>query len=244
VTWTKATGCLLIASPILIQVPYSMLITSFEYPAILGMPPATILERHAAASTHGPLTAIWCAFAMAILPLLLAICMLPAALSDYSQTRLLRAVTPLGVTSALVQMVGLLRWVALVPLLSRAWVVASDTPGAQTTIELVFRVHHQMFGVLLGELLGQLLLGLWTVGVALGLPASSRSARWQRPFGLGAGALFIAGSAASLRPIFPALSLIEPLSTFAFLMWSVWCCLVGVVLIRIPAQARPSVTGR
>lgn len=38
--WTKATGYLLIVSPILIQIPYSILITSFEYPAILRLPPA------------------------------------------------------------------------------------------------------------------------------------------------------------------------------------------------------------
>lgn len=242
---TKATGYLLIVSPILIQIPYSILITSFEYPAILRLPPAAILERFATVSGHGPLIAIWFAFAMAIIPLLLAICMLPASIGNRSpQTRWLRAGTPLGVSSALVQMAGLLRWVVIVPLLSQAWVEASADPATRKATELIFVAQHQLFGVLLGELLGQVLLGFWTVAVAFGLPMGSNAARWQRPIGLLAGTLFIAGSAGSLQAVYPALSPLEPLSAIAFLSWSVWCCLVGVVLMRLPAGGRSELSGK
>lgn len=230
-TRTEATGLLLLTFPVLIQLPYSLLITHFAYPAVLRMPAAMILQRYAETSQREPLTLIWYVFAMAIVPLLLAICLLPRSVPGAEHSTWLRAATPLGVASALVQIIGLLRWVILVPLLAQRWMDASD-PSTKTAIELVFGAQNELFGVLLGEYLGQMLLGLWTFGVAVGMPVSSLGSRVQRILGVLAGSMFLAGSFGSLSKVFPALAGLEPVATVAFLVWSVWCCLLGLVLIR------------
>lgn len=236
-SWPKATGILLVTFPVLIQIPYAMLIASFDYPDILRQPAAVILERYATGAAAGPLTGVWYAFAIAIVPLLVGICMLPASIPDHARSRWLGAATPLGVASALLQIAGLLRWVVLVPLLAKSWVSAAGDPVTRKSIELIFAAQHQLFGVLLGEHLGQMLLGLWTLGIALGFPAVTKAARWQRGPGLLAGGLFVAASPGSLAATFPALAPLDPLATVAFLIWSVWCCLLGVVLIRLPSAA-------
>jgi hypothetical protein len=242
-SWPKATGILLLTFPVLIQIPYTMLITGFDYPDILRQPAAVILERYAAGAAAGPLIATWYAFAIAIVPLLVGICMLPASLPDHARSPWLRAATPLGIASALLQIAGLLRWVVLVPLLAASWATSTGDPGTRKSIELIFEAQHQLFGVLLGEHLGQLLLGLWTLGIALGFPAVTKAAQWQRGLGLLAGGLFIAGSPGSLAATFPALAPLDPLATVAFLIWSVWCCLLGLVLIRLPAAPPSAASG-
>jgi hypothetical protein len=140
----------------------------------------------------------------------------------------LQAATPLGVASAVLQMLGLLRWVVLVPLLAKAYADPSATPAHRQAIALVFEAQHQLFGVLMGEFAGQLLLALWTAGVAL-----SVEARWQqRPLGLAAAALFLLGSADSLRMVLPVPDAFGPLPTIAFAVWSLWCALLGWIVLR------------
>ena len=65
-----------------------------------------------------------------------------------------------GVLAGLVQMLGLLRWVYLVPWLARAHVEAK--PEEQRSIEITFEAFHRFLGVGVGEHLGYLLTGLWS----------------------------------------------------------------------------------
>ena len=75
----------------------------------------------------------------------------------------------IGVLAGLVQMVGLLRWVYLVPSLARTYVDPAVGSGERDAIVAVFRALHQYLGVGVGEHLGYLLTGLWSVltGVAI-----------------------------------------------------------------------------
>src|SRR5213594_4413366 len=106
-----AVGGTLLAFPLLLQIPYGLLMLRFAYPAILRESPELILQRFAAGGSQ--LVATWYAFGMFILPLLLAMLVLPFAV-NVERPRALNAVTGLGLVSAILQMVGLLRWVFLV----------------------------------------------------------------------------------------------------------------------------------
>jgi hypothetical protein len=155
---SRWSGALLFAAPILIQIPYSLLIMTFDYPAILHQNPTVILERFASAGLGLPL--IWLSFALAILPLLLGIALLPSA---FPGNRWLSTLTPIGIASALLQMLGLARWVFLVPFLA----AQHHTSPQPDTIILAFELQHRLFGNLIGEHLGQLFLGVWTTAAAL-----------------------------------------------------------------------------
>src|SRR4051794_5553506 len=156
-TQRTATGALLLVFPFLIQIPFAILTATFRYPDILREPAALILRQYA---QGGPsLTITWFLFAMAILPLLVGIVMLPGAISPL-RPRWMQAAMPLGVASAVLQMLGLLRWVVLVPLLAKAFVDPSTTATTRDAIVVAFQAQHQLFGVMMGEYLGEILLAL------------------------------------------------------------------------------------
>jgi hypothetical protein len=211
-------GAALIATPVLLQVPFSLLASRFDYPGILREPAAVILTRF---REGGPgLVAIWYAFAIAGLPLVAAMIALPRALS----LRRAQIATALGVASALLQVAALLRWTFVVPALAELH--AAGDPGAAAA----FVALHQYAGVALGEHLGQLLLAGWTVGIALEVRP-----RWLRGLGMGTAALFLVGLG---EPFAPELKMVP---VVAFLGWSVFVIGLGIEVLRLrPASSPPS----
>jgi hypothetical protein len=218
----RLTGLAFLLTPFLLQIPYTLLALQFNYPAILRQPASQILTQYAAG---GPgLSAIWYLFGILILPLLLAQSLLPELITA-QKTALLQAATKLGILSAILQIVGLLRWVFAVPYLAATY--AQATPAEKPALEALFQIQHQLLGVMIGEHLGQILLALWTLGVVFALPSPNRI---QQAFGILGAALFLLGSA---EIAFPALA---PIAGIAFLVWSVWCALLGFTLLRHSAE--------
>ena len=84
----------------------------------------------------------------------------------------------------------------------------------------------------MGEYLGQILLALWTFGVVLSLDWGGALNRVQRWIGLTAASLFLIGSGESLGTVFPALTALGPLPAVAFLVWSIWCAVLGWIVLR------------
>ena len=75
----------------------------------------------------------------------------------------------LGATAAIVQGLGLVRWPFAVPELARRYVAAPDGPDGEATrqtVEVVFATLHRLLGVGIGEHLGYLFTGLWTLLVS------------------------------------------------------------------------------
>ncbi|MBY0373920.1 MAG: DUF4386 domain-containing protein [Bryobacteraceae bacterium] len=190
------TGGVFIAIPLLLQIPYGFLTVRYAYPDILRRNPAEVLSRFAAG---GPLLeAIWYLYGLLLLPLLIAIAYLPLIWPDRPR---LGAITLVGVASALVQIVGLLRWKFIVPVLAE---LLARNPG-DAGVLLAFRVQHELLGTMLGEHIGQMLLAAWTAGVSWDLPS-----KWLR------GAGFLA-----------ALLFVVRLDAVGFMLWCVWSVLLG-----------------
>lgn len=219
-----ADAMLLLVAPILIQIPYAMLMRDFQYPHILQASPQAILSAYHSAGPMLPW--IWFAFAMAILPLMLAISLLP---SRFPESRRLRAGTHFGIASAVLQMIGLLRWVFLVPALAQQH--NASHAHQREVIEAVFQAQHRLLGMMIGEHLGQLTLGIWTFTLA-----ATMSGRLQKLLGYAASISFAAGSMSNL------VRTLDPLPAIAFFIWSVWCCLSGVMLLR--SSASPTASAR
>ncbi len=231
----RLTGIAFLAFPLLLQVPYGLLTARFDYPGILRESPSAILTKYAAAGPE--LTLIWYLFGILILPLLFAQSMLPEV-ADAKYPRLLRAATKVGIVSAMLQTLGLLRWVFAVPLLASAYVAHGTTEDTRRALETIFQVQHQLLGVMMGEHLGQLLLAIWTTGVVTSLPGGTRLMNTQRGLGLAAALLFLVGTGEGLSGAFPALEVLGPVSAVAFMMWSLWCALLGWTILRQTAPER------
>ncbi|HNN14910.1 MAG TPA: DUF4386 domain-containing protein, partial [Anaerolineales bacterium] len=154
-TFRKLAGIFFIVGAILVNIPYTLLIINFDYPDILRLPAAEILTRFQAGGSS--LIYIWLAFAWVGLPMLLGAIMLKRILAD-ENAPFLETATTLGVIGFIVQVVGLLRWVFVVPVLARLFTDPTTDPVTKAALPLVFSAVHQYGGVILGEHLGQFLI--------------------------------------------------------------------------------------
>src|SRR6185437_10420006 len=84
----------------------------------------------------------------------------------------------IGVLAGLVQMLGLLRWVYLVPALARAYADPALEPEQRDVQVAVSRALHQYLGVGVGEHLGYLFTGLWSVLIGIGVAQAAALRGW------------------------------------------------------------------
>ena len=130
----KLTGIFFIVGAILVNVPYTLLIVNFDYPDILRQPTAEILARFHAGGDA--LIYTWLAFAWVGLPILLGAVMLKRVLKKESSP-FLETATTLGVIGFVVQLIGLLRWVFVVPILARLFTDPTTDSASQASISAV-----------------------------------------------------------------------------------------------------------
>ena len=214
---------------------FTLLAQRFEYDDVLRKPPGEVLGLFHAA---GPsLVFIWLSFAMGVL-LLAPVAVLLERATPGPASRWLSAV---AIASAVLQAVGLLRWVFVVPLLARGWSSTSVSPATRETLEWIYQAVHQYGGVILGEWMGQLLLVAWTLGFGLRLARSGGTA--ARVLGWAAwviSAVWIAGFTELLGTVIPGMTVIEA-GPIAFTVWQFWLVAVAVQVWRA-AQSAASVS--
>jgi hypothetical protein len=231
VTIELLTAVLLIVVPIAFNVAFFELGRAFDYPDILRREPDEILRRFVAG---GPgLVLRWEALllsALAMLPLAALVAVVlgaPPALTALSVV--------VGAAAALVQGLGLVRWPFAVPELARRYVAAPDGPdgdATRQTVEVVFATLHRLLGVGIGEHLGYLLTGLWTLLVAASILSTTVLPAWLGWAGLPIGSALLIGTLEFVGPNerdgWPLAGTIVPI---AYVAWSVWLIGLGVFLI-------------
>jgi hypothetical protein len=225
-----AAAILLIAVPIAFNLAFLELGRAFDYPSILRKEPDEILRRFAAG---GP-GLLWrwqalLASAVAMLPLVALL----AVVLDAGPALTVLAIV-VGAAAALVQSIGLARWPFAVPELARRYVAAegADAEATRRTIEVVFATLHRLFGVGIGEHLGYLLTGVWTLLVAASILSTSVIPGWLGVIGLPIGAALLVGtlefSGSNERDGWPLAGTIVPI---AYIAWSLWLVALGVLLL-------------
>ena len=222
-----AAGVLLIVAPVWFNVMFTMLAKRFDYPDILRRPTPEILERFEAG---GPsLSLLWWAFTMSGLLLIATAVVLGQALGG---SQILPVAVMFGVLAGLVQMLGLLRWVYLLPPLARAYADPSVAPDERASILVTFRAFHQYFGVGVGEHLGYLFTGVWSllIGVAIVLGTSLSS--WLGWPGIAIGIGLVVGSGEFLGPNErEGWAFAGKAVPILYIGWSLWLLAMGVALL-------------
>lgn len=209
----RSTGLAMIAVPVIFMAAFTGLQMSFNYPDVLREPPADILARF---SAGGPaLLATWYVFmlsALAFIPVgvLSGLWLMPRhpVAAAFSAT--------FGILAGLVQGLGLLRWVILVPSLAAA-------PEDMTT-QAVFNAFHLYVGAGIGEHFGYLFTALWTVSVSVALMARYRLMAWA---GIVVAIGIMVGMAEPFG--FAAAAMINAISYTA---WAVWLIVLGILVLR------------
>lgn len=216
------TGLVLIALPIAFNLLFFMLARSFEYPDILRKPTAYIMERFSAGGAR--LVMLWYAFAITALFAIPLALLLWAVFNDYAP-QLAFASAIIGVLSGLTQTLGLLRWSLLVPGLAAQY-NGSTSASERESIRVVFNAFHQYMGVIVGEHLGYLFTGAWSILISLLMLNTPVFSAWLGILGIVSAIGILAGmlEPAGWKPA-------GSINAMSYILWSVWLVIAGVMLI-------------
>jgi hypothetical protein len=220
-------GAFLIIAPVWFNATFALLGKRFDYPDILRRPATEILERFRAGGSS--LILLWWMFMLSGLLFIPAVVLLGQALGFTGVVPL--AVT-IGVLAGLVQMLGLLRWVYLIPSLARTNADPTLEGGQREANVAVFSAMHRYLGVGVGEHLGYLFTGLWSVLTGVAIVGTELTPAWMGWVGIVVGVGLIVGSAEFLGSNEEdGWSLAEAAIPVLYLAWSLWLLAMGVTLI-------------
>ncbi len=223
----KQIGGLLIAGAIGVLIPYTILTITFDYPDILRQDTATILTQFH--NGGGSLILTWWAFALLGLPLLVAYVLIGQKFEN--KLTFIRWVTTLGVISGMVQIIGLLRWVFVVPVVATNYILATDESTKNAAI-VSFQTLHQFGGVLLGEHIGQLFTIIWTMMISYTFIKLNFFAKWIGLLGIVAAAIYLAAQIELLATVIPQLPAWNMAGFIGSTLWLIWLLIVGVGFLK------------
>jgi hypothetical protein len=220
---------MLVALPVAFNAAFAALAATFDYPDILRRPTHEVLARFRAGGTK--LVLWWWTFALTAAALAPLAVLLARALEGASDT--LRAVAAtIGVLAALVQFLGLIRWPFLVPYLARVDADPDASPARRESVDVVFQAFNRYLGVGVGEHLGYLLTGAWSILVGFAFTQTAVAPTWLGIPGIVIGGLL---TLCSLEFVGPAertgWKLAATLTPITYIAWSLWLIASGIALL-------------
>lgn len=224
----KTIGRLLITGAIAVLIPYTILTIIFQYPDILREDTGTILTKFHEGGNR--LIWTWFAFAITGLPLIPAYILIGEKLELYNPWA--RVATNLGLIGLIVQMIGLLRWTFVVPVLATDFVTATDAAGKAAAISS-FKTIHQFGGVLMGEHLGQLFTIAWTVILSICFIRLKLFPKWVAVFGIISAAIYLLAQADLFATVMPGFPVWDMAGFIGSTLWLIWLIVVGVRFIKL-----------
>lgn len=230
----RLAGILFIIGAVLVNIPYTLLIMNFGYPDILREPTGQILTRYQEGGTG--LIFTWLAFAWVGILLLFAIVMLQQVL-ERQDTPYLWSGTVVGVIGGIAQMIGLLRWTFVVPILARIYTDPSASATTKESVVIVFQAIHQYGGVVLGEHIGQTFTIFWMLLVSLAMFKSTLFKPWLAWFGILASVVYSLAQTELLATVIPQFPVVPEAGLIGSLLWLIWMIALGVFLVRAKTNA-------
>jgi uncharacterized protein DUF4386 len=228
-TIERAAGALLLILPVAFNVFFFLLARRFDYPDILRSPTAEILRRFHAGGVR--LKLLWYGFMLTAV-LLAPLAVLMGQVLARDGLAVVPTATVVGVLAAVVQFLGLARWPFLVPGLARTYHDPASSEATREATVVVFESFHRYLGVAIGECLGYLFTGAWTVLVGVAMLQSSAFEAWLAWPGIAVGLFLVAGSLEFVgRFEAKGWKLAGAIVPIAYIAWSLWLVISGLVLL-------------
>ena len=214
----KLTATLLILAAVLANVGFTALGSIFNYPDVLDEPAGKVLASFR--DSQGAVSGWFLVLALS------AALLAPIAIGvgRLSSQKAMRIAVPVGITAAVVQVVGLLRWPLLVP--GYASDAASSNPAIAHDARDTFTTVSDVLGTAIGETLGYLL----TADVDRARGRRARSSL-RRPLVPGARRRRRRCSCSPACSRRSACRSIDTANFFGYVLWSVWLVAFGVVIL-------------
>jgi hypothetical protein len=225
----RVAGGFLVGLPIAFNTFFLLLGRFFDYPAVLRRPVEAILMRFYAGGVR--LKLIWYGFMLTAV-LLAPLAVLLGQVLARDGLQVVPVMTTVGVLAAVVQFLGLARWPFLVPGLARTYANPQSSPAAREATAVIFDAFHRYLGVAVGECLGYMLTGTWTILAGAAMLKSSSFDAWLAWPGIIIGALLVTGSLEFVGSFEEkGWKLAGTLVPIAYTAWSLWLVVAGFVLL-------------
>ncbi len=222
-------GVLLIIAPLTFTAGFTGLQMTFDYPDILRQPAGGVLTRFAAAGVD--LHIYWYAMMAAALALIPASVL--AGLHLRKRDPVLAGLSAaIGVLAGLVQAFGLIRWVMLVPSLAATYTGSGATEIERAMAVSIFDAANRYIGVGVGEHLGYLFTGVWTLLI------SALIFQGRRILAL-LGAFISLGVMAGMLEPFGA-PMAADINAIGFSLWALWALWLGAAFLLEGRGLAPS----
>jgi hypothetical protein len=225
----RAAGAFLLILPLAFNAFFFLLARRFDYPDILRSPTAEILSRFQAGGVR--LKLLWYGFMLTAV-LLAPLAVLLGQVLARDDLAVVPTATVVGVLAAVVQFLGLARWPFLVPALARKYDDPASSEATREATVVIFESFHRYLGLAVGECLGYLFTGAWTVLVGVAMLQSSAFEPWLAWPGIAIG-LFLVASSLEFVGRFEekGWKLAGAIVPIAYIAWSLWLMGAGLVLL-------------
>jgi hypothetical protein len=224
----KIIGLSLIIGAVLLFVPYTILAVIFDYPQILRNDTGLILTKFHYGGT--PLILVWWLFAIVGLPIIEAYVLIGHKLEN--KLNFVRWATTLAVISGIVQIIGLLRWSFVVPILAKTY-VTSQNETIKESCKIVFQAVHQYGGVVLGEHIGQLFTIAWVVMITSAFKTLKLMPKWIIWFGYILAFVYLMAQAELFATVIPNFPVWDLAGLIGSTMWLIWMIIIGFKFLKI-----------
>jgi len=142
--YRRVAGALLIVVPIAFTACFTLLQLSFEYPDILRQPTAEILRKFQAG---GPaLIGLWYGMTLSALLFIPIVVLIHQVLERGGASAILWLASTFGVIAGVVQTLGFLRWVFVVPQLAIVYLDPATSLAQREAVAVVFDAHQSLCG--------------------------------------------------------------------------------------------------
>lgn len=230
----RTTGALFLIGALTFATAATVLSATFDWPDILREPADVVLPKFAAG---GPsLVWTWFATAWTYAILFVPILLLPTVLRRREDAPL-GVATFAGAISALLALIGFLRWVFVVPPLARMY-QDSDT-ASRTAVAASWLAQHQYGGALLGEHLGQLLGLGWSITLSIIILRTRVLPRWLGLVGLIVSVLYLFNQGDIMATALPGFPVFDLAGLIGSSGWGLWVAALGVVVLVRPIADAP-----
>ncbi|MCE2995467.1 MAG: DUF4386 domain-containing protein [Cyclobacteriaceae bacterium] len=218
-------GILLIVELIAQLFPIAVLGSHFEFPDILRQPASVALKLfHQNQAIIVPAYYAFMASSILYLPIT---ALIKTRVQSFPNDQLWIGLFQFsGIATAIFQVIGLCRWILVVPFLSDAYFDKNTSDSIKPMIELIYETLNHYAGMTIGEHLGFIAMGCWTIALTKVIELG----RWLQVTGQLIGFLLIAPTieqfGGTAAPLFGVLNFIA--NTF----WTVWILLLSIHFLR------------
>jgi hypothetical protein len=221
----RAAGLLLIAQFVLMFAAFFILGSAINWPASLDEPASVnlpLIVEQAGAVALGYTSYFVSALLLAPIALLLY-----SLLRDEHPRPTLLLAAGFGVIASFAKLLGIGRWLLMMPFLAQSYVDPAASPATRDAIVVTYDAFNNYAGGV-GEVLGVALFsGLWTLLVSVSLLRGMRLApRWMGYFGLVAAALLLVAVAGGYGLDLGPLLIVQGFA------WQFWLLFLGIFLLR------------